>query len=132
MVVKDTTTSKPSKPSTVAKATETEVMIPWFADQTTLKFYQDKFTASGLTFEIIEVIYVDNSSKFPKEKSKSISGKNYISALHAKLYVGGVFYKEIIVKDFKEIRIRWETYPDGRVIIKSLNYLDHNFMSRKL
>ncbi len=67
-------------------------------------------------------------------ETKEFNSKNkgVLSLLKADVYIGDQLYKHINLRDFNEIRIGWEKQGNHAVIIKSLAYVDKNYMKRKL
>jgi len=113
--------TKASEAATFYIVEESEIMIPWFANEESLKMYQNKLQTSGITLQIKDIVYNNKDM-----------GRPYISEMKVDIMIDDSLYKSVQLKDFKEFRISWATYNTGEVRIKSVKMLDKNYMSRKL
>jgi len=123
----DTQVHKSKKTASVRRGAiqQKEIRIPCYADNESLKICQNKLLESGIRLDITGIVYGT------KDKNGVEINNNVITYCNADIYVGDSLYKSVELNDFKEFRVKWDSYGTGEVSIKSISMLDSNNMLRK-
>lgn len=104
---------------TPSKVSTSGIVIYQFSLSEKMAIYQKKLAEVGIQMDLRKLTY---------DKVY----KNRITLLHADFVVNGHLYKTVYLKDFKELRIEWETDASGKTQIKTMNILDQNYILKTL